>query len=62
VFVGGHFAGIVDDFDGPFQQLKLPQGPHSVEIKADGHEPLELDVLIVEGETTTYRGSLPREQ
>jgi hypothetical protein len=58
VFVSGHFAGVVDDFDGPFQRLKLPQGPHTVEIKANGYEPLALDVLILEGETTTWQGEL----
>ncbi len=58
VHVGGYFAGKVDDFDGAFQKLKLPAGPHQVDIKADGYETLTLDVLIVEDEVTTYQGDL----
>lgn len=61
VHVDGYFAGKVDDFDGAFQRLKLPPGPHRVDIKADGYETLSFDVLVIEDEVTTYRGDLVRE-
>jgi hypothetical protein len=58
VLVDGTFAGTVDDFDGNFQKLRLDEGAHKVELQADGFEPLRFDVLIVEGQTVTYKGTL----
>jgi len=60
VHVDGYFAGKVDDFDGALQKLKLPPGPHRVELKADGYETLAFDVLVIEDEVTTYKGDLAR--
>jgi hypothetical protein len=34
VFIDGYYAGLVDDFDGIFQSLKLESGPYGVEIVA----------------------------
>nr|MBA2602267.1 PEGA domain-containing protein [Acidobacteriota bacterium] len=45
-----------------FQKLALEAGGRRIEIKAEGHEPAELDVLITPGETVTYRGDLKRIQ
>lgn len=58
VLVDGTFAGTVDDFDGNFQKLRLDEGAHKIELQADGFEPLRFDVLIVEGQTVTYKGKL----
>jgi hypothetical protein len=58
VLVDGTFAGTVDDFDGNFQKLRLDEGTHKVELQADGFEPLRFDVLIVDGQTVTYKGQL----
>jgi hypothetical protein len=58
VLVDGTFAGTVDDFDGNFQKLRLDEGAHKVELQADGYEPLRFDVLIVDGQTVTYKGQL----
>jgi hypothetical protein len=58
VLVDGTFAGTVDDFDGNFQKLRLDEGTHKVELQADGYEPLRFDVLIVDGQTVTYKGKL----
>jgi hypothetical protein len=58
VLVDGTFAGTVDDFDGNFQKLRLDEGAHKVELQADGFEPLRFDVLIVDGQTVTYKGQL----
>jgi hypothetical protein len=60
VYVDGLYRGVVDDFDGVFQRLKLEAGAHRLEIRAPGYEPLVFDVLVTRGETTTYRGSLKR--
>lgn len=58
VFVDGYYAGIVDDFDGTFQQLRLEQGGHKIEIRMPGFEDLELDVHVQPGRTVTIREDL----
>ena len=58
VFVDGYYAGVVDDFDGAFQHVNLRAGPHHVEIRGLGFDPLDFDVYIVDRHTTTYRGTL----
>lgn len=58
VYVDGYYAGVVDDFDGIFQRLHLDAGPHRIEVRAPGYEPLMLNVRIDRNRTTTYRGDL----
>jgi hypothetical protein len=54
VFVDGYYVGIVDDFDGPFQRITLPAGPHQIEVRAQGFPPATVDVLVEPGQTITY--------
>ncbi len=54
VFVDGYYVGLVDEFDGVFQRLRLEPGPHRIEVEAEGYAPLVFDVRIVPGETITY--------
>ena len=58
VYIDGAYAGLVDDFDGVFQSLRLEGGNYQVEIVAPGFEPLVFDVRIPPGEKVTYRGDL----
>jgi hypothetical protein len=58
VFVDGYFAGMVDDFDGAFQQLNLEPGAHRIEIRAPGFSPVSFEVRTEPGRTITYRSSL----
>jgi hypothetical protein len=60
VYVDGYLVGDVDSFDGAFQKLGIDAGSHRVELKAEGYEPLQLDVLITPGETVTYKGEMKR--
>lgn len=60
VYVDGLFRGVVDDFDGVLQRLKLEAGAHRLEVRAPGFQTLVFDVLVTPGETTTYRGDLKR--
>lgn len=53
VFVDGYYAGLVDDFDGTFQSLRLEAGGHKIEIHMPGFEDLELDVHVQPGRTIT---------
>ena len=58
VYVDGYFVGIVNEFDGVFQRLRIEEGTHTVELQHSGYEPLTLDVLIVSGEKVTFEGDL----
>jgi PEGA domain len=58
VRVDGYFVGTVDDFDGNFQKLRLDDGPHKVDLLLDGFNTLTFDVMIVEGQTVTYKGKM----
>ena len=58
VYVDGNFVGTVDEFDGLFQRLNIDAGPHKIELRADGYEPVEFEVLVTPGETVTYRGGM----
>jgi len=62
VFVDGYLVGTVDEFDGAFQKLALNGGRHKVEVKADGYETAEFDVLVAPGKTVTFQGDLKRIQ
>jgi hypothetical protein len=62
VYVDGYFVGIVDQFDGMKQKLTLNGGNHKVEVKADGYETAEFDVLITPGQTLTFAGDLKKLQ
>jgi PEGA domain len=58
VFVDGHYAGLVDDFDGTFQQLRLEGGGHKIEIRMPGFEDLEMDIHVQPGRTISIREDL----
>jgi hypothetical protein len=59
VFADGYYMGTADDFDGVFQHMNLEAGPHHIEIRAPGYEPIEFDVRVEPGQTITYRAYLP---
>jgi hypothetical protein len=54
VFADGYYAGVVDDFDGVFQRLDLPAGPHRIEIRAPGFPERSVDVRVEPGRTITF--------
>jgi hypothetical protein len=58
VFVDGYYAGIVDDFDGTFQSLRLDSGGHKIEIHMPGFQDFELDVHVQPGRTITVGENL----
>jgi hypothetical protein len=51
VFVDGYFAGVVDDFDGFAQRLRLEPGEHEVTLFLEGHRPLTRKMLFTVGQT-----------
>jgi hypothetical protein len=62
VYVDGYYVGVVDDFDGVFQRLRLEPGPHHLEIRLAEYDDLSVDVMIHPDHTTTYHGDLIRNQ
>lgn len=58
VHVDGYYAGVVDDFDGSFQHLNLEPGPHRIEVRREGFEPVSFEVNVEPGRTITYRTRL----
>jgi hypothetical protein len=51
VFVDGYFAGVVDDFDGFSQRLRLEPGEHEVTLFLEGHRSLTRKMLFTVGQT-----------
>jgi hypothetical protein len=62
VYVDGYYVGEVDSFDGVFQKLPIDAGAHRVEIRAPGYETVQFEVMVIAGETVTYKGELKRVQ
>ncbi len=58
VYVDGYRAGIVDDFDGFSQRLKVPPGEHVIELYLDGHKPISHTMLFAPGETYRIRHTM----
>ena len=58
VYVDGYFVGVVDEFDGFFQLLRLEEGRLRIEIRHQAYLSLKLKLLIITGETVTYQGDL----
>ena len=58
VFVDGYYAGIVDEFDGLFQSLRLDGGGHKIEVRMPGYEDFQLDVHVQPGRKFTIRADL----
>ncbi|MGE0864487.1 MAG: PEGA domain-containing protein [Vicinamibacterales bacterium] len=55
VYVDGYRAGIVDDFDGFAQRLRLPPGEHVIELYLPGYRTITENVLFQPGETYRLR-------
>ena len=62
VYVDGFYVGLVDEFDGAFQKLTLNGGRHKLELRADGYETAEFDVLITPEQTVTFAGDMKKVQ
>lgn len=61
VYVDGYYVGEVDSFDGVFQKLNLEGGAHRIEIRAEGFIAEEFEVMVIPGQTITYKGELKRQ-
>ena len=58
VYVDGYAAGVVDDYDGVFQRLRLVPGPHEIVIYHPSHRTLRQNIYYNPGSTHTIRHTL----
>lgn len=58
VLVDGYVAGVVDEFDGVFQSLRLAPGGHKIEVRMPGFETLSFDVHVQPNRTMTLTESM----
>lgn len=58
VYVDGRFVGLVDDFDGSFQQLRVEAGQHQLQVYLDGYRAYTENVLFRVGTTVRLQGKL----
>jgi hypothetical protein len=57
VYVDGYFVGTADQAE---VGLDLEPGPHRVEVRAAGYEPLTFDVRITPNQVITFRDAMKR--
>jgi hypothetical protein len=58
VYVDGYFVGIVDDFDGAFQRLRLPTGGHEIAVHLEGFQTFRQSIYAQPGSTVSIRAAL----
>ncbi len=58
VYIDGFAAGVVDDYDGVFQRLRLVPGPHEIVIYHAAHRTLRQNVYYNPGSSHTIRYTL----
>ena len=58
VYIDGHLAGIVDQFDGMFQSLSVEPGGHEVTIYLEGFRSIRQQLYLSAGSTYRIKGAL----
>jgi hypothetical protein len=51
VYVDGYYAGVVDDFDGTFQRLRVEPGEHEIELWLEGYRTVRQKVFLTPDNT-----------
>src|SRR5436190_122562 len=51
VYVDGYYSGIVDDFDGAFQRLRLRPGEHELTLYLDGYRTVHQKIYLTPNNT-----------
>jgi hypothetical protein len=60
VFIDGHFAGIVDRFDGTFQSLSVEPGGHEITVYLEGFRSIRQSLYLSPGSTYRIKGVLEK--
>jgi hypothetical protein len=57
VYLDGYYVGTTEDLS---RAMDVTSGRHSIEIRADGYQPVQDDIAVAAGRSVTYRGLLTR--
>jgi hypothetical protein len=60
VYVDGFYAGVVDDFDGTFQRLRVPPGEHEIELWLEGYRTVHQKVYLTQDNTFRVKYQMER--
>jgi len=55
IFIDGYFVAMLSDIG---TELIVDAGAHTLELREDGFEPMQLDIQIPRDQVVTYRGAL----
>jgi len=55
VYVDGYFAGVVDDFDGLFQRLRMRPGGHELTLYLKGYRTVTQNIHVARGQDTKIK-------
>lgn len=58
VYVDGYYAGVVDDFDGMWQRLRVEPGQHEIALYHDGYRTARERVYLVRDKTFNIKRQL----
>jgi hypothetical protein len=58
VYVDGYYAGIVDDYDGTFQRLRVMPGQHEIEVYLDGFRTFRQRLYLEPNNTFKLKANL----
>ena len=58
VYVDGYYAGVVDDFDGMWQRLRVEPGQHEIALYHEGYRTAREHVYLVRDKTFTIKRQL----
>jgi hypothetical protein len=58
VFVDGYYAGVVDDFDGAFQRLRVEPGMHDVQLYLQGYHTVHQQVYVQPDKTFNIKETM----
>jgi len=62
VFVDGFYAGVVDDFDGTFQRLRLAPGGHAITLHLEGYRTVTQNIYVAPDNTFKLQLNMDRVQ
>jgi hypothetical protein len=60
IYVDGYYAGVVDDFDGFFERLPLPPGPHDIDLYLPGFRTVHHRLYLAPRSTFSLRDNMER--
>jgi len=58
VYVDGYYAGIVDDFDGIFQRLRVAPGNHEITLYRDGYRTIRQKMYLAARSESKLRSTM----